>query len=107
MAEQNQLHIITASTTESGAAVYMREDSTWTSQIEEATAFEHGSELDKMLAVAASQERIVCDPYVMDVQREQGGGLQPLSIREEIRSQGPTTPVRRGDAVAVSRDEGR
>ena len=106
MAEQNPLQIITASTTESGAAVYMRDDSTWTSQIEAATAFEPGPGLDKMLAVATSQEGIVCDPYVMDVRREKGG-LRPLSIREEIRSQGPTTPVRRGDAIAVSRGEGR
>ena len=106
MAELNPLHIITASTMESGAAVYMREDSTWTSQIEEAAAFESGPELDKMLAVATSQEGSVCDPYVMDARRERGG-LRPLSIREEIRSQGPTTPVRRGDAISVSRGEGR
>ncbi len=106
MAEQNLLQIITASTTESGAAVYMRGDSTWTLQIEAATAFEPGPGLDKMLAVATSQEGIVCDPYVMEVRREKGG-LRPLSIREEIRSQGPTTPVRRGDAMSVSRGEWR
>jgi hypothetical protein len=49
-----------------------------------------------MLEQAARQERVVCDPYFFDV-RVQRELLEPLSARERIRAQGPSTRVRRPD----------
>jgi hypothetical protein len=100
MSEKNESQIITASTTESGAVTYFRADATWTSEIDEAAVLEPGPELDEMLRKAAAQEREVCDPYPMSV-RVEGGKIEPVSVRERIRLQGPSTPVRRGDPPAA------
>jgi hypothetical protein len=42
------------------------------------------------------QERIVCDPYAIQVSLT-SEGLDPLSARETIRATGPTTRLRRPD----------
>lgn len=96
MSQKNDPQIITAATTESGAATYFRADATWTSEIGEAAVLEPGPELDEMLRKAAAQEREVCDPYAMEV-RVDGDKIEPVSVRERIRLRGPSTPVRRGD----------
>ena len=43
-----------------------------------------------------NDQRQVCDPYAFKVE-VRDGKIDPLSVRETIRSQGPTTPLRRPD----------
>ncbi len=92
--------VVTANTTDAGVPVYLRADRSWSSTLSDAHATADESERDDLLAFARSQEREVCDPYAFKVNLE-GGAAVATTARERIRSQGPTTPLRRPDAASV------
>lgn len=98
MAKKTPYLVVTASRTDDGAPVYFRAQSKdWSEQIAEASVVQGESVADELVAVARAQERAVCDPYPMYVDRAEGGAAVPVSARERIRSEGPTTPLRRPD----------
>ncbi len=90
--------VITANTTDAGVPVYLRADTTWSTSLHEAHAVQSESERDALLDAARTQERDVCDPYAFKVNLERGSAVA-TTARERIRSQGPTTPLRRADAA--------
>ncbi len=97
MAQPKGTHfVVSAADTDSGAPVYMRFDGSWTRSLAEATAVESEAQRDSMIATALEQERAVCDPYAFNVVVEEGRPTA-LSVRERIRAQGPSTPIRRPD----------
>lgn len=89
--------VITANATDDGAPVYLRADRSWSLELSEALTVEDEALKDELLAQAAKQQRLVCDPYAFKVNIGKNGP-EATTTRERIRSQGPTTPLRRPDA---------
>ena len=89
--------VITANLTDDGAPVYLREDGTWSQDLRKALTTDDEARRDDLLAQAAQQERLVCDPYAFKVNVEDGHAVASTA-RERIRSEGPTTPLRRADS---------
>jgi hypothetical protein len=93
------LSMITGNATDDGAPIYLRADGGWTRVLAEGKAME-GDELSTALALAKTQQRIVCDPYAMDVKLVEGRPA-PTNVRERIRATGPTVllPIARAAAA--------
>ncbi len=89
-------HVVTASFTESGAPAYLTSNGDWSSESQRAHAIDSEEPANEIVAAALKQERLVSDPYTIMVNR-QADRSQPLSQREAIRAEGPTTPLRRPD----------
>lgn len=88
--------VITANATDDGASLYLRPDRTWSRQLSEALATDDEATRDELLALAARQQRLVCDPYAFKVELD-GDTPVATTARERIRAEGPTTPLRRPD----------
>jgi hypothetical protein len=89
-------YVVTAGYTDDGAVAYLRTDGTWTGTLADAAPWTTEAEADAKTALAKKQERIVCDPYAFGV-LVHNGVIDPMTAREGIRAQGPTTPIRRPD----------
>ena len=100
MAKPASCFVITANLTEDGSVAYMKADQTWTAALGEAALIESKEVVQEMLRAAETQERIVCDPYAMKAERGDSGAV-PLSARERIRNEGPTTRLRRADPTVA------
>lgn len=80
--------VITANRLRDGRAVYLTAKQTFSESLLEAIALESDGDIAAALSFAETQERIICDPYVMKV-RAEAGTLAPISAREHIRATGP------------------
>jgi hypothetical protein len=89
-------YVISANLTDSGAPAYLTPDGSWSPDLQKSVTIEGDAERDALLEQALRQERVVCDPYFFDVKVE-AGKIDPLSAREKIRADGPTTRIRRPD----------
>jgi hypothetical protein len=85
-----KLWMITGSATEDGAPIYLQANGRWTRKLRAGCPIVSEAERDVQLEAARSQQRIVCDPYVIEVTRVELGHLAAVSLREQIRSEGPT-----------------
>jgi hypothetical protein len=88
--------VISAGRTDSGAPTYLCENGEWSPDLQQAFAMVDAAERDERLARALKQERLVSDPYFFEVAIE-NGVIDPLTARERIRANGPTTRIRRPD----------
>lgn len=88
--------VISAGLTSTGAPTYLKEDGSWTPQLQLAFAVPSAEERDRLLQIAAGQEALVADPYAFPVVLTDGK-IDPLTAREGIRANGPTVPYRRPD----------
>jgi hypothetical protein len=93
--------IVTANFTADGAVAYFKADQSFGRALEEAVVYETKDEAEAARQIAAGAERLVSDPYLTEV-APGSQGLDALTARERIRSQGPTVRVRRPDPT-VSR----
>ncbi len=84
-----KLWMITANATDDGAPIYLQSEGRWTRRLAEGLGISSAEGRDALLAEAKAAERIACDPYVIDV-RQGPRGLEPASLRERIRAEGPT-----------------
>lgn len=91
--------VISAVLTDTGAPAYFTSTGSWAASLQEAGTFATQEECDSQLAVAQTQERLVCDAYTIGVVVD-GKVIEPLTMREQIRALGPTTRVRRPDTQA-------
>jgi hypothetical protein len=97
MAKRGGTHyVISASLTDTGAPTYLARDGKWVRELQHAWPVETDAERDALIEQALRQERVVADPYFFDV-RVQGNEIDPMTARERIRAQGPTTRIRRPD----------
>ncbi len=94
--------IVTGNFTADGAVAYRRANGTWARTIAEAALLDDES-TGKAFATAAiaTEQREICDPYVIEVYAS-GDTIDPLTARQRIRANGPTTPLRRPD-TGISR----
>ncbi|MDD9939661.1 MAG: DUF2849 domain-containing protein [Myxococcales bacterium] len=90
---------ITAARTDDGAPVYWTPEGGWSRALADAQVFADAKVAEGALGQARGQERQVCDPYTMKVSVVDGRP-QPLTARERIRCEGPTTRLRRPDPPA-------
>jgi len=88
------LWMITGNATADGAPIYLQTSGRWTRRLAEGLAVSSEEQRDKLLAQAKASERIVCDAYVIDVRHSARGQLEPTSLRERIRAEGPTLTLR-------------
>jgi hypothetical protein len=91
--------VLSANLLRSGAPCWRRRDGSWALSLQEAHATANEAERDAMLAEALREEDQVADPYAFPV-RVEGGVIDPLTAREEIRAKGPTVAYRRPDRAA-------
>lgn len=86
--------VLTANMLTDGIVVYMAKGGAWTEQLPEARYLTEESEQTRLLHIAAQdvEQRIIVDPYLMDV-ADGADGPEPLSQRERIRATGPTIPT--------------
>ena len=86
------LNIITANNLRDGEVVYLTTGGKWTVHLNKALGVETSDALGSMLATAAMAEenRTVVGAYAVPVSRR-NDELLPLSMKEKIRSLGPTT----------------
>jgi hypothetical protein len=94
--------VVTANYTGDGGVAYMRADKSFTAQAAEAAVLATKDEAEALCKHALQAERIVSDPYLIEVAGEPGA-LDLLTARERIRATGPTVPVRRPDPQPASR----
>jgi hypothetical protein len=94
--------IVTANFTADGAVAYFRADHSFSKVLAEAAVFDTKEAGEAALKIALTNERLVSDPYLTEV-APAPQGLDALTARERIRSQGPTVRVRRPDPMTASR----
>jgi hypothetical protein len=82
--------IVTANFTADGAVAYLCADQAFGRTLAEALVFETKEEAEAARQIALGAEQVVSDPYLTEVARGPQGGLDVLTTRERIRSQGPT-----------------
>jgi hypothetical protein len=99
MAKPKGTHfVISASSTATGAPVYLKEGGAWSDRLQDAACWASEAERDAALIPAAAREDLVCDAYSFMVLIKEGA-IDPMSARESIRAQGPTVRVRRPDSA--------
>lgn len=86
--------IVTANRLSDGGVVYLRADRQWTPSHAEAEVTEDREAAEAALGWAKAEERVVCDPYVIDVDIVDGAPA-PKTARERIRAEGPRPTLRR------------
>lgn len=84
------LYAITGSATEDGRPIYRRETGEWTPELAAAQVYDAEVQRDAGLAEARREERVVCDPYAIEVTRAADGVLEANRLKERIRAHGPT-----------------
>jgi hypothetical protein len=94
--------IVTANFTADGAVAYFRADHSFSKQLSDAAVFDTKEAGEEAVKIALTNERLVADPYLTEVAAAPQG-LDALTARERIRSQGPTVRVRRPDPMTSSR----
>lgn len=95
------LWMITGNALEDGAPIYLQPNGRWTRRLGDGFATSSEEQRDGLLAQAKATERIVCDAYVIDVRQSARGQLEPASLRERIRAEGPTVTLRGASRAAA------
>ncbi|MDB4955693.1 MAG: nitrite reductase [Myxococcales bacterium] len=89
--------IVTGNFTADGAVAWRRADGTWSRQIADAGLLADEATAKQLAAAAsAAEQREISDPYGIEVYAD-GKTIDPLTARQRIRANGPTTPIRRPD----------
>ena len=85
---------MTANRLSDGGVVYLGADRRWTATHAEAEVHADADTAEDSLSWAKTQERVICDPYVVDVTMVDGRPT-PTSARERIRAEGPAPTLQR------------
>lgn len=88
-----KLWIITGSSTDDGAPIYLQANGNWSRTFANGFVVDTMDERDEMCTAARQQQRVVCDPYAIEVRRDAGGQPVPTSLKQKIRAEGPTVSL--------------
>lgn len=88
--------VITGSLTLEGSVAYLDANGQWSETIEKAMVFSDSTLAEGRLAEVRKAESIITEPYIFPAEMD-GARLTPLSTREKLRAEGPTTRLRRPD----------
>lgn len=80
--------VLTANRLRDGRPVYLAAERRWSETLGDAETTAASADLDAALAWSKTEERDVCDPYVMKAALLDGRAA-PASTREQIRARGP------------------
>ncbi len=92
--------VITGSLTEEGTVAYLRADATWAPAIDDAHPFDTKEQAEAKLAAVKVAESVITEPYVFEAERS-GDAIKPVSAREILRAEGPSTRLRRPDQAGA------
>ncbi len=83
--------VVSANRLTDGLVVYLTPDAGWSERLADGRIAADAAAAERLLALAgqAERDRIVVDPYLIDV-AEFDGVLRPTKYREYIRATGPT-----------------
>ena len=96
MSAPSSAYVVTAVFTDDGAPAYLTADGSWSRRLAEAGPVDDEGQKQIVAERAQRDQRAVCDPYAFPVQVKDGA-IDPLTTRERIRAEGPTTRLRRPD----------
>ncbi len=93
---------VTANRLDDGEVVYLDAAGNWAESLEDSKFVTDKEEASQLLAVGEKSvaERVVLDPYLFDVQLENGVAT-PVKKREYIRANGPTVRLDLGKQADV------
>ena len=94
---------ITGNRLRDGAVVFYNNDAGWVERLNDASLYEDKATAETILVAAKAQaekERLAVDVYAIEVQVEDGKRV-PVTIRERIRSLGPTVRIDLGKQAAA------
>ena len=94
---------ITGNRLRDGAVVFYSNDAGWVEKLTDASLYEDKASAETTLAAAKAQaekERLAVDIYAFEVQVQDGRRV-PVTIRERIRSRGPTVRIDLGKQAAA------
>lgn len=95
--------IVTGNFTADGSVAWRRADGTWSRRIADAGLLADEASAKALAASAlANEQREISDPYCIEVYAD-GTTIDPLTARQRIRANGPTTPLRRPDSGVSNR----
>jgi Protein of unknown function (DUF2849) len=82
-----------------GVVVFLDDAGEWTRQLDRAVVARDKRSSEILLERAKAEAFTVVDPYLVAVSEDDGGVLEPLSLREKIRVSGLTFDAIAADAV--------
>lgn len=100
MSEGPTCYVVTGSLTEEGSVAYLRADDTWATTLAEAHPFPDESTAEERLAVVKVHEDVITEPYVFAAELV-ADTIRPVSAREILRAEGPSTRLRRPDQAGA------
>lgn len=84
------LKAVTANRLADGLVVYFSDGGAWAETIDQARVVEGKEAAATLLAEAEADAGRVVAPYLIDVGRDEAGGLRPAAYREVMRAAGPS-----------------
>ena len=93
-------YVITGNLTADGSVAYLRADATWAATLAEANAFENEEQAEAKLTEVKTAEGVITEPYVFTAERHDDA-IKPVSAREILRAEGPSTRLRRPDQAGA------
>jgi hypothetical protein len=93
------LQIASANRLADGMVVFLDDAGQWTPHIEQAALARDKRAADILLQRAQAESFTVVDPFLVAMGEDEGGRLEPLSLREKIRASGLTFEAIAADAV--------
>lgn len=100
---EQTMKILTANRLLDGEVVWLGSKNTWVSDVNFASILESDEELEMALSFAeiAVSDRQIIEPYAVDVENT-NGNIEPKSVKEKIRTKGPTTRLDLGKQAEPS-----
>jgi len=92
--------VITGSLTLEGSVAYLDSEGSWAQGLEKAHVFNDSETAEQRLAEVRKAESTITEPYVFPAEMR-NGEIRPLSAREKLRAEGPSTRLRRPDGAGA------
>ena len=93
------LQVASANRLSDGVVVWLNDAGEWTTRLDLAAVAREGRAGEILLQRARAEALSVIDPFLVAVIEEEGGAIEPLSLREKIRASGLTFDAIAAEAV--------
>jgi hypothetical protein len=92
--------VITGSLTLAGSVAYLDANGEWAETIANAMTFPDSTAAEGRLDEVRKAESVITEPYIFPAEMD-GAQLIPISAREKLRAEGPSTRLRRPDGAGA------
>ena len=93
------LQVASANRLSDGVVVWLNDAGEWTTRLDLAAVAREGRAGENLLQRARAEAFSVIDTFLVAVIEEEGGAIEPLSLREKIRASGLTFDAIAAEAV--------